>query len=125
MKIFLKWIYNFFASFFRAPKEPTTKQALKKTEVIEVAEEHLEAYKKAIRNQNKRFATTKSFNGKRIKEIAHEKQPEAQQFLRLVERKKFLDIERIKNRILRNKYGKVMGFKKWKINRLHEFRQAI
>ncbi len=125
MKNFFKRIYNFLISFFRKKQVVAPKPTLKKTEVVKIDPQVIYKYKKAIRNQNKRFATTKSFNGENFKNILIEAHPEAKHYLKLVARKKFLDIKKIRNRILRNKYGKVLKFNDWKLQRLYEFRKAI
>ena len=137
MKNFFKWIFNFIASFFRFENGELEIKTKVKTIIRENKELKLQAkflqdkYIKAFRNQNKSFATTKSFNGRLkrqflVEELNNEDKWKAQHYLRLVERKKILDQKNIKNSILQNKHGtKISKFNKWQEERLHEFRMAI
>lgn len=128
MKNFFKRIYNFILQLFKKNQSPDLnqlKQNVKKSEMVKIAPENVYKYKKAIRNQNKRYATTKSFNGKNKPFKKVENNPLAKLYLKLLERKKYLDSKFIKNRILRNKYGKVQNYKKWHTNRLTEYLKAI
>lgn len=124
MKTFLKRIYNFFASFFRKKNEPII-PVESKAEVIRVSKEKFPLFEKAFRNQNKCFSTTKSFNGKMLPVSFGSNNPEAQLYLKLVERKKRLDEKGAKHRLLRSKSGKVLSFKRWNDQRFRKLRLAV
>ncbi len=101
MKAIIRFIIQLFRKIFTSEKpenEPKKKGLLQRLNDIK---------------NSTRYAKTNRLNYSYKEQREDKKNPDAILYLELVERKKVLDRKQIRNRILRNNYGKVMNYKKW------------
>lgn len=112
MKKLILLIYHYVVSLF---KKATTEIMIE--QITEVFKKYKYANPKGGRNQNRCYASTKSFNGKQIPVVfGDDNNPEAKLYLQLKNRKRLLDIKQFNNGEP-IKIKKFMSYKEWQKNR--------